>query len=163
MKPSKRALSAGVASLLLLAAPVAAQGMMQGQGMQGQGAMGMHGPSGEHEGCPQMQGGMPGHGMGQAMGGRMGGPGGMAMAGGHGQGLEPPYGDRVVPPLHLSTDDVARHFAQRLERYGNERLKLGEVKAVDEHTITVDVVTVDNSLVRRLSVDRDNGAIRPAG
>jgi hypothetical protein len=46
----------------------------------------------------------------------------------------------------------------QLERLNNKRLKVGEIKA-DNGTITADVVTVDNSLVQRLKVDRRTGAI----
>jgi hypothetical protein len=43
-------------------------------------------------------------------------------------------------------------------RLNNKRLKIGDLKS-DDGTITADIVTVDNSLVQRLKVDRHTGAI----
>jgi hypothetical protein len=68
------------------------------------------------------------------------------------------FGSHVVPTLNLSVDDVRGYLTARLDRLNNKRLKLGEVKA-DDSTITADVVTVDNSLVQRLKVDRRTGDI----
>ena len=68
------------------------------------------------------------------------------------------FGRRVVPPLNLSVEDVRGYLDWRLERLGNKRLKVGDVKA-DKGTIVADVVTVDNSLVQRLKIDRSTGAI----
>lgn len=65
----------------------------------------------------------------------------------------------VTPIQHLSTDDVRHYFEHRLEVVGNDRLMLGEVTQADEDTITVDIVTVDNSLVDRLEVDPHSGRI----
>ena len=39
-----------------------------------------------------------------------------------------------------------------------DTLKVGDVRS-DDGTITADIVTVDNSLVQRLRVDRHTGAI----
>lgn len=68
-------------------------------------------------------------------------------------------GDRVRPVSHLTIEDVRHHFQHRLARRGNKRLKLGAVKMINDDTITADIVTVDESLVRRLSVDRHSGRI----
>jgi hypothetical protein len=46
----------------------------------------------------------------------------------------------------------------QLDRLNNKRLKVGDINAEDG-TITADIVTVDNSLVQRLKVDRRTGAI----
>ena len=46
----------------------------------------------------------------------------------------------------------------QLERLNNKRLKLGDVQA-DGNKVTADIVTVDNSLVQRLIIDRRTGAI----
>jgi hypothetical protein len=46
----------------------------------------------------------------------------------------------------------------QLDRLNNKRLKLGDIRS-DDGTITADVVTLDNSLVQRLKVDRHTGAI----
>ncbi len=69
------------------------------------------------------------------------------------------FGDRVRPVSHLTIEDVRHHFQHRLARRGNKRLKLGAVKKINDDTITADIVTVDESLVRRFSVDRHSGRI----
>jgi len=74
------------------------------------------------------------------------------------RGMGTMFGRRVVRLMNLSVDDARRYLAFRLERIGNKRLKVGEVKAANG-TITADIVTVDNSLVQRLNVDRRTGAI----
>jgi hypothetical protein len=86
------------------------------------------------------------------------GHGGMMMRGDAGSGMGTLFGSRVVPTLNISVDDVRGFLTARLDRLNNKRLKLGEVKA-DDSTITADVVTVDNSLVQRLKVDRHTGDI----
>ena len=83
---------------------------------------------------------------------------GMMMRGDAGSGMGTLFGSHVVPTLNLSEDDVRGFLIARLDRLNNKRLKLGEVKA-DDSTITADVVTVDNSLVQRLKVDRHTGDI----
>jgi len=96
-----------------------------------------------------MQGGMMGSGM---MGsGMMGG----GMTGG---GMGALFGSRVTPVMNLSVDDVRGYLAAQLQRLNNKRLKVGNIDSGDG-TITADIVTVDNSLVQRLKVDRHNGAI----
>jgi hypothetical protein len=102
-----------------------------------------------------MQGGRGPGMMGQGIGsGMMMGSGMMAPGG----GMSAMFGTRVVPMMNLSAEDVQGYLAWRLERLGNKRLKLGEIKTEGE-TITADIVTVDNSLVQRLKVDRRTGAI----
>lgn len=61
----------------------------------------------------------------------------------------------------LTVDDVTKFLERRLEWMGNERLKVGEVKAKDDHTIIADIVTLDDSLVQRLEFDRDTGRHQP--
>ena len=94
--------------------------------------------------CPMMRSGMMGSGM---MGSGM-------MRGGMGA----LFGSRVTPVMNLSIDDVRGYLASQLEGLNNKRLKVGDIKAGDG-TITADIVTVDNSLVQRLKVDRHTGAI----
>ena len=95
-----------------------------------------------------MQGGMgPGMMMGSGM-----------MQGGMGSGTGALFGSRVTPMMNLSVEDVRSYLAVQLERLNNKRLKVGDVAAADG-TITADIVTVDNSLVQRLKVDRRSGAI----
>ncbi len=104
-----------------------------------------------------MQGGM-GPGMMQC--GSMG-PG--MMQGGMGPGMMQGgmgalFGSRVTPMMNLSVDDVRGYLAVQLDHLNNKRLKIGDIKA-DDGAITADIVTIDNSLVQQLKVDRHTGAI----
>jgi hypothetical protein len=138
--------------------PATAQGMQgkMGPGMM-QGGMGqqpkdqgmMHGGMGSDMMCPMMRSGMMQGGM---MGSDMMGSGMM-----HG-GMSPLFGSRVTPVMNLSVDDVRGYLGSQLERLNNKRLKVGDINSGDG-TITADIVTVDNSLVQRLKVDRHTGAI----
>ena len=94
-------------------------------------------------GCPMMKG-MMGKG---GMMGQMMGPDKGAL-----------FGTRVTPMMNLSVEDVSGYLTVQLDQLNNKRLKLGEVKSEDG-TITADIVTVDNSLVQRLKVNRHTGAI----
>lgn len=103
-----------------------------------------------------------GPGMMQGHHGRMGqmGPGmmqGGMMQGGMGTAAAP-FGMRVTPMINLSVEDVRSYLDAQLERLNNKRLKVGDVTANDG-TITADIVTVDNSLVQRLKINRRTGAI----
>jgi hypothetical protein len=122
-------------------------GNMMGQGMQGMMGSGMMGPG-------MMQGGM---GPGMMQGGMGAGmmQGGMTPMQG---GMGAIFGSRVTPMMSLSIDDVRGYLAVQLDRLNNKRLKVGDVRS-DDGTITADIVTVDNSLVQRLKVDRHTGAI----
>jgi hypothetical protein len=95
--------------------------------------------------------------MGQGRRAMMGKGAGMAQ-GGTAQGMASILGSRVTPIMNLSVDDVQGHLSQQLNRLNNKRLKIGDVKS-DTGTITADIVTVDNSLVQRLKVDRHTGVI----
>ena len=102
--------------------------------------------------CPMMRGMM--HGMDQGMmGPGMMGPGTMRsdMRGGM-------FGSRVTPMMNLSVDDVRSYLGTQLDRLNNKRLKIGNI-AAEGGAITAEVVTVDNSLVQRLKVDRHTGVI----
>jgi hypothetical protein len=103
----------------------------------GQSKQGMRGPG-------MMQGGM-------MQGGMMQGD----MTQGRMTGL---FGSRVTPIMNLSAEDVRGYLAVQVDRLNNKRLKVGDIK-VDDGTITADIVTVDNSLVQRLKVNRHTGAI----
>jgi hypothetical protein len=111
--------------------------------------------------CPMMGqrmmgGGMIGR-MGQDKQGMMGmGP--ARMQGDAAQGMASVFGSRVSPMLNLSVEDVQGYLVAQLDRLKNKRLKVGDVKT-DAGTITADIVTVDNSLVQSLKVDRHTGAI----
>jgi len=116
-----------------------------------------HGQTGQQMmgGCP-MTGGMMGQGKGGMMGSGMMGPG--MMQGGMAPGMGAVFGTRVTPMMNLSVEDVRGYLAVQLDRLNNKRLKIGDVKA-DDGNITADIVTLDNSLVQRLKVDRHTGAI----
>jgi hypothetical protein len=118
-------------------------GGMMDQGRMGQEMMGPGQPS-QPAGQPMM--GCP------MMGGMMG-QGGMMQG-----GMGAVFGSRVTPMMSLSAEDVRGYLDAQLERLNNKRLKVGDVKAEDG-TITADIVTVDNSLVQRLKVNRHTGAI----
>jgi hypothetical protein len=77
--------------------------------------------------------------------------------------LAPDFGLRVTPVMQLSADDVRRYLAHQLQRQGFERLKVGAVEEVDDATISAEIVTVDDSLVTRLEVDRYTGLISRPG
>lgn len=165
---------AGGAALAVASSAAFAQGGMMGQG-QGTGP-GMMGPGmqqmpgrGMAPGMgPQMPGmqqmpetgqGMGGPGM---MGGQGMGPGmmqGMPGMGGKGMMGDQGPGMRVTPSQHLTTDDVSHFLDHFLERHGNPRLKVGKVEQVDEDTIIAEIVTVDDSLIQRFTVDRHTGQI----
>jgi hypothetical protein len=117
-------------------------------------------------GCPNMMGqGMQGMGSGMMGSGMMGsGMMGSGMMGsGTTQGSTPTgmsalFGSRVTPMMALSVEDVRGYLGVQLDHLNNKRLKLGDIRS-DDGTITADVVTLDNSLVQRLKVDRHTGAI----
>ena len=66
------------------------------------------------------------------------------------------FGPRVTPMMNLSVDDVRGYLDAQLERLNNKRLKIGSVGAADG-TINAEIVTVDNSLVQKLKVNRHTG------
>ena len=86
------------------------------------------------------------------------GPGMMQRGMGPGMMQGGMFGSRVTPIMNLSTEDVRGYLTAQLEALNNKRLKVGDIKA-DDGAITADIVTVDNSLVQRLKVDRHTGAI----
>jgi hypothetical protein len=117
-------------------------------------------------GAGHRMGGMMGRGMmgdGRMGRGMMGGSGMMDGMMHHGSGMQGGmqswFGTRVRPVMNLSVDDVRGYLDQQVDRLGNKRLKVGEVKTADEGVITADIVTADNSLVQRLKVDRRSGDI----
>jgi hypothetical protein len=129
--------------------------MMQGQGY-GPGMMGpgmMYGPGyGQGYGPGMMGPGMmygPGYGQGY-------GPGMM----GPGYGMHRPGGFHGSRDRNISVDDARNYFERWVASQGNSRLKVGDVKEKDADTITVDVVTKDNSLVQRFQVNRHNGVFQ---
>jgi len=79
--------------------------------------------------------------MGQHMGSGMGG----FMGGNRGRMLD------------LTSDEVETLIKARLIMHGNDRLKVGKVAKKDDQTYLVDIVTVDDSLVRQIEVDKNMG------
>ena len=154
-------LGIGIAS----AGSAIAQGTMggTGQGMMGPGMMqddtnqGMMGRGTTRGGgamiCPMMSGVMQG---GQSM--MASGIMGPNMMRGSTGGMSALFGSHVVPAMNLSVDDVRGYFTAQLDRLGNKRLKIGNINAVGG-TIAAEVVTVDNSLVQHMKIDRSTGNI----
>ena len=86
------------------------------------------------------------------------GPGWMQGERGHGRGwMHGGPGRFASGDLKLSTDDIKTQLDRWLTWRGNSRLKVGDVKEKDADTIVADVITKDNSLVQRLSVNRHTG------
>jgi hypothetical protein len=149
-------LAVAVAAIVLTvgAAAFAQWGMMGGYGPgYGPGMMGNYGMMGGYG---------PGYGRGMMGGyGPYHGPGMMGNYGsGHGPGMMMP-GWRGQN-LNLSVDDVKDYLQRSLAWHGNSRLKVGDVKEKDADTIQADIVTVDNSLVRRFVINRRNGLFQPS-
>jgi hypothetical protein len=122
-----------------------------GPGMMGQGG-----------GPWNMGPGMMGQGRGNWGPGMMGqgfGPGGMGpwMMGRGGRGMMGGCNYLPLPTRELTVDDVKKTRSARLESGGNKRLKLGEVKDGGADSVLADIVTVDNSLVERIKVDKKTG------
>jgi uncharacterized membrane protein len=67
----------------------------------------------------------------------------------------------------LTVEEVTDGLQRWIARGGNPRLKPGNVVAKDNRTITAEIVTVDNSLVQKLDIDRRTGMVwqmqRPGG
>jgi len=59
--------------------------------------------------------------------------------------------------LDLTESQVKTLVEARLIMRGNDRLKLGKVAKKDDQTYLVDIVTVDDSLVRQVEIDKDTG------
>lgn len=59
--------------------------------------------------------------------------------------------------LDLSAEEVKTLIEAKLIMRGNDRLKVGLITQKDEQTYVVDIVTVDDSLVRQIEVDKDKG------
>jgi hypothetical protein len=65
------------------------------------------------------------------------------------------------PPAEGITVERARTMLEgALAWHGNPRLQLGTVEEQNESTIVAEILTVDDSLVQRLAIDRATGAFR---
>ena len=71
------------------------------------------------------------------------------------------YGQTATLATPLTVDDVRANFEQHLQRRGNDRLKVGAVTEQDDKTIVVEIVTVDDSLVRKIQIDKATGRHMP--
>ncbi|NQV46707.1 MAG: hypothetical protein HQ504_02895 [Rhodospirillaceae bacterium] len=112
-----------------------------------------HGPEGS---APNTETGPGSAYMGGHMGGRMGGHMGNGMMGSGGYGHMSNYQQDV--DRNLSVDDVRKIVDGMLVMHGNDRLKAGKIEAVDDDTIVAEIVTVDDSLVRKVTFDRKTGS-----
>jgi hypothetical protein len=141
-------------------------GMMGGHGYgygMGPGMMGNYG----YGMGPGMMGGRGyGYGMGYGMRGGRGygygmGPGMMGPGYGYGTPSEPyPYAGQQ-PQKPLDKVQAKAMVENYLKSTGNPNLKLGDIKD-DGQYFEADIVTKDNSLVDKLLVDKDTGAMRSA-
>jgi hypothetical protein len=59
--------------------------------------------------------------------------------------------------LNLTVEKVKDIFEGRIAMHGNDNIKVGEVKALEDGNFTVTIVTQDGSLVQTLTVDKDTG------
>ncbi len=71
------------------------------------------------------------------------------------------FGGRQQKDLNLSADQAKTLMQARLIMRGNDRLKVGKVTEKDDTSYLVQIVTVDDSLVREVEIDRNTG--RPVG
>jgi len=88
------------------------------------------------------------------------GPGyGYHMGQGYGQGPGSEYCQRngaQTLSTPLTIDDVRARMEDHLKWRGNDRLKVGNVTEKDD-VITAEIVTVDDSLVRSVEINKTNG------
>jgi len=141
-------------------------GSYQGGGYgMGPGMMG--GPAYGYGMGPGMMGGRGyGYGMGPGMMGGRGygygmGPGMMGPGYGYGQPNQPyPYAQQQ-PQKPIDQDQAKAMVENYLKSTGNPNLKLGDIKDEGRY-FEADVVTKDDSLVDKILVDKDTGAMRSA-
>ncbi|MBL6959451.1 MAG: DUF5320 domain-containing protein [Rhodospirillales bacterium] len=120
------------------------------------------GPKGQGYGNGPMMGSGPGNGpctragkAGYGQGYGMRGHGKRGMGQGRGQGFNAPQLDK-----ELTADAVKEFIEGRLAWRGNDRLKVGKVTEADDNKIIAEIVTVDDSLVWKVEVDRKTGQHR---
>ena len=116
-----------------------------------------HGPgSGWSQGHMQGQGNnYMGHGMGNGMGNGMG----QGMMHGNAQGDDCHTNQTLDKPLTI--DGARANLEKQLQAHGNDRLKVGKVIDKDDKTIIAEIVTVDDSLVRTIEIDKATGRHNP--
>ncbi len=64
--------------------------------------------------------------------------------------------------LNLTAEEAKTLVEANLIMRGNKRLQAGQVAEKDDNTYLVDIVTVDNSLVQQVEVDKNQGMARPS-
>jgi len=111
--------------------------------------------------------GRPGYGYGPGMGAGYYGPAmrqgnfGPAMRGGFGRGARQggPGGFEagLLADGVVTVDEIKGIVERHLARWNNPNLKVGEVKAKDDKTISADIVTKDGSLVQHMEFDSKTG------
>lgn len=69
-------------------------------------------------------------------------------------------GTGIPAQAAMTVPQAKAALEQYLAAMGNPRLKLGKVDQTSESTITAEIVTVDNSLVQKLAIDRNNRTIQ---
>ena len=67
------------------------------------------------------------------------------------------HGPKHKRDLNLTAEKVKILVSARLIMHGNDRLKVGNVVETEDDTFIVDIVTVDNSLVRQIEIDKTKG------
>lgn len=152
MKRNTLILSAAVVGLSALIATASFAHGPNGGGGFGQGMMNGGGQQGMMNGQGPGQGG---HGYGQGM---MNGQDGQGFMQGKNFGDCQNGAQSLDTPLTI--EDVTKNLTQRLEHRGNDRLKVGAVTETDT-TITAEIVTVDDSLVRKIEIDKATGRHNP--
>jgi hypothetical protein len=58
---------------------------------------------------------------------------------------------------NLTVAQVREFYDSRIKFHNNDRVKLGNVVEKDADTISVEIVTVDNSLINKFDIDRHTG------
>ena len=113
--------------------------------------------------APGMMGGMPHGQMGGTMGPGMMGGNAMPMEQmmrGHGLGPGALYGLPQGAVPEMTPARVETFLSHLLERHGNPRLELGDISEAEDGSITAEIVTIDGSVVQRLSFNRYPGLFR---
>lgn len=169
MKTRHKITIATLAGLGALAVAAAGPALSHGPGQAGPGYGPGYGMMGGMMGPGAGYGGMMGPGAGYGRMGPGAGYGGMMGPGHHmgfgngaGFGFGPCAQAAAATGEEVDVDDVTARMEHWLSMRGNDRLKLGKVEEVDEDTITAEIVTVDDSLVQKLTIDRHTGWMRPS-
>lgn len=93
--------------------------------------------------------------MGQGMGNSMG----HGMMHGNAQGDDCLTNQTLDKPLTI--DGARANLEKHLQARGNDRLKVGKVIDKDDKTIVAEIVTIDDSLVRTIEINKATGRFNP--